>query len=30
MLGTSTQLWVGGYFTSISGVTQSGIARFTL
>lgn len=30
LLGTSTQLWVGGYFTSISGVTQSGIARFTL
>jgi IPT/TIG domain/Domain of unknown function (DUF5122) beta-propeller len=23
-------LWVGGFFTSISGVTQSGIARFTL
>lgn len=27
---TSTQLWVGGYFNSISGVSQKGIARYTL
>jgi hypothetical protein len=30
LLGTSQQLWVAGYFTSISGVPQQGIARYTL
>ena len=27
---TNTQLWVGGRISSIGGVTQAGIARFTL
>jgi hypothetical protein len=30
LLGTSTQLWVAGFFTSISGVPQEGIARYSL
>jgi Domain of unknown function (DUF5122) beta-propeller len=30
LLGTPTQLWVAGFFTSISGVTQQGFARYTL
>ena len=30
LLGTSDQLWVAGYFTSISGVPQEGIARYSL
>jgi hypothetical protein len=30
MARTPTQLWVGGLFSSISGVTQAGFARFTL
>jgi hypothetical protein len=30
LLGTDTQLWVGGKFTSISGVLQGAIARYTL
>jgi beta-propeller uncharacterized protein DUF5122 len=30
MLSTSTQLWVAGFFTSISGVDQQGFARYTL
>ena len=30
MLQAGSQLWVGGFFTSISDVKQSGIARFTL
>lgn len=30
LLNTPTQLWVAGYFTSISGVVQEGIARYTL
>jgi hypothetical protein len=30
MLLSGDELWVGGYFTTIGGVAQSGIARFTL
>jgi len=30
MLLAGDELWVGGYFTTIGGVAQSGIARFTL
>ncbi|MGH2539702.1 MAG: hypothetical protein ACRDGK_04210 [Actinomycetota bacterium] len=30
LISTPTQLWVGGFFTSISGEPQQGIARFTL
>lgn len=30
LLSTPTQLWVGGFFTSISGEAQQGVARFTL
>lgn len=30
LLSTPTQLWVGGFFTSISGEPQQGVARFTL
>jgi hypothetical protein len=30
LLGTSTRLWVGGQFTTISGVRQGAIARYTL
>ena len=30
LLSTPTQVWVGGRFTSISGVGQEGIARFTI
>jgi len=30
MFQDSNQLWIGGYFTSVNGVAQSGLARFTL
>jgi hypothetical protein len=30
LLGTPSQLWVAGFFTSISGVTQEGMARYSL
>jgi len=30
MFITGNSLWVGGYFTSVAGVAQSGIARFTI
>ncbi|MGZ8631474.1 MAG: thrombospondin type 3 repeat-containing protein, partial [Actinomycetota bacterium] len=30
LLSAATQLWVAGFFTSISGVAQEGVARYTL